>query len=63
MDVLLGVSRVTAPPRIELIAGLTFATVTDAERRVSRKSWNRWDVINSGIVLLLILAAYLYFIG
>ena len=33
------------------------------DRRVSRASWNQWDVINSGAVLLLIVIAYLYFRG
>lgn len=61
--VMIGVSYATEPPPADKLAGLTFATVTEDERRKTRASWNHWDVINSGVVLLLILAAYLYFNG
>jgi SSS family solute:Na+ symporter len=59
--VLIGVSAFTKAPTPEQLKGLTFATVTREQERQSRLSWNRWDVINSLIVLLLIAAAYLYF--
>lgn len=59
---LVGVSYATPPPAAA-IGGLTFATVTPAQRAESRESWNHWDVINSTIVLGLIAAAYLYFNG
>ena len=61
--VLVGVSLATEPPAESRIAGLTYATVSDEERRTSRGSWGRIDVVNSAIVLGLILAAYLYFNG
>jgi SSS family solute:Na+ symporter len=61
--VLIGVSLVTAPPAPAQLAGLTYATITRQQQRESRGSWNRWDVINSIIVLLLIAAAYVYFVG
>jgi SSS family solute:Na+ symporter len=61
--VLIVVSYATPPPREHQLTGLTYATVTSEQRRESRRSWNRWDVINSGVVLLLIAAAYLYFNG
>jgi SSS family solute:Na+ symporter len=61
--VLIGVSYATSPPSERQLVGLTYATVTEDQRRVSRSSWNQWDVINSGSVLLLILAAYIYFSG
>ena len=61
--VLVGVSWMTTPPSAAQLTGLTYATVTRQERRESRASWNRWDVINSGVVLLLIAAAYAYFAG
>jgi len=57
------VSYVTPAPAEERLMGLTFATVTAEQHRESRASWNRADVAASGIVLLLILAAYLYFRG
>lgn len=61
--VLIGVSLVTAPPSPAQLAGLTYATITRQQQRESRASWNHWDVINSVIVLLLIAAAYVYFVG
>ncbi len=61
--VLVGVSYATAPPREGQLAGLTYATVTDADRRQTRASWGAGDVFASALVLVLILAAYLYFNG
>jgi SSS family solute:Na+ symporter len=61
--VMIAVSYATEPPSEEQLVGLTYATVTEAHRRESRASWNQWDVINSAFVLVLILAAYLYFNG
>jgi SSS family solute:Na+ symporter len=61
--VLIGVSYLTGPPPERQIVGLTYATETEEHRRASRRSWNRWDVTASGVVVLLILAAYLYFNG
>ena len=57
------VSGLTAAPEAAKVTNLTFATVTAESREQSRASWNRWDVINSGIVLGLILLAYVYFTG
>src|SRR5438094_529859 len=57
------VSTLTAAPEAAKVTNLTFATVTAESRATSRASWNRWDVINSGVVLFLILLAYLYFRG
>ena len=61
--VMIGVSYLTAPPAEETLTGLTFATVTAEHRAESRSSWTRMEVVASGMVLLLILAAYLYFRG
>jgi solute:Na+ symporter, SSS family len=61
--VLILVSYATAPPPEERLVGLTFATVTPEQRRISRSSWNQWDVVNSLVVLLLIAVAYVYFSG
>jgi len=61
--VLLGVSALTAPPDERRISGLTYATVTEEERRRTRASWSRGDVVASAVVLAVILAAYLYFNG
>jgi SSS family solute:Na+ symporter len=61
--VMVAVSYATAPPAEEKLAGLTFGTVTAEHRRESRSSWDWRDVVASAAVLVLILAAYLYFTG
>jgi len=61
--VLIGVSYLSPAPSEDRIRGLTYATVTTEDRAASRSSWSRFDVISSGVVLLLILMAYLYFRG
>jgi len=57
------VSYATAAPSYEKIAGLTFGTITDEHRRETRSSWNQWDVISSIGIVVLIIAAYVYFSG
>ncbi|MEK6757175.1 MAG: sodium:solute symporter [Bacteroidota bacterium] len=57
------VSYLTEAPSYEKISGLTYGTATEEHRKESRASWNKWDVISSATVLILILAAYLYFVG
>ena len=63
VGVMVGVSYMTAPPVYEKISGLTYGTLSDEDRQTTRSSWTRRDLIASGIVLVLILAAYLYFTG
>jgi SSS family solute:Na+ symporter len=63
LSVMVIVSLMTEAPSYEKLSGLTYGTVTDSHRQESRSSWNKWDVLLSGTVLLLILAAYLYFVG
>ncbi|HTI04062.1 MAG TPA: sodium:solute symporter, partial [Gemmatimonadales bacterium] len=57
--IMFAVSYATAPPRVEQLTGLTYATITPEARAESRASWGRREVIGSAIVLLLILACYL----
>ena len=57
------VSYMTPAPTPDKLANLTFGTVSAASREETRASWNRWDVINSCVVLVLILIAYLSFRG
>src|SRR5881296_4751789 len=61
--VMVAVSYATAPPAPEQVAGLTYGTVTTKDRAQSRASWSGREVIASAVVLVLILAAYLYFRG
>ena len=61
--VMVGVSYMTAEPDYKKIQSLTFATQTDADRAHTRASWDGRDVAASGVVMVFILAAYLYFRG
>lgn len=63
MAVMYGVSYATEKPDEQRITGLTFGTVTPEQRQATRASWSKWDVVASVIVVLLIVAAYLYFTG
>ncbi len=61
--VMVGVSYFTAPPAYDSVRGLTFGTLTNEQRTSTRASWDWRDVVSSALVLVLILAAYLYFQG
>jgi SSS family solute:Na+ symporter len=61
--VMIIVSYATKAPAEGSLTGLTFATVTDEHRAESRSSWSRTEVIASVVVVLMIVAAYLYFTG
>jgi SSS family solute:Na+ symporter len=59
--VTVGVSLLTAPPDLQKIVNLTYATATDEQRKENRESWNYADVAGTIVVLGLVLAMYLYF--
>ena len=61
--VMIVVSYMTEKPSEQQITDLTYQTMSEDHRKETRSSWNKWDVISSGVVLLLILMAYLYFTG
>jgi len=61
--VMIVVSYMTEIPSYENITGLTYGTMTVEDRKESRTSWNIGDVLSSTLVVLLIVAAYLYFTG
>jgi SSS family solute:Na+ symporter len=61
--VMIVVSWRTSEPSYERISGLTYGTLNDEHRRLTRGSWDWRDVAASGAVLVVILAAYLYFRG
>ncbi|MGB9764095.1 MAG: sodium:solute symporter [Candidatus Saccharicenans sp.] len=61
--VIYAVSYFTEKPDEQKILGLTFGTVTEEQRRATRSSWDARDVVASTIVVLLIIAIYLYFTG
>jgi solute:Na+ symporter, SSS family len=59
--IMVGVSLATPKPTEEQIRGLTFATTVAADKASSRASWNKWDVILSLIVVVIIIAIFIYF--
>ena len=61
--VMIAVSYGSEKPAYNVIQGLTFSTMTDQDRLETRKSWDYRDVLASVMVLLIILAAYLFFTG
>jgi SSS family solute:Na+ symporter len=63
VTVMFVVSYSTKAPVYKKISGLTYETVTEEHKKKTRSSWTSWDVVASVIVVLLILAAYLYFVG
>ena len=60
---MVGVSLATAPPPERQLAGLTYATVSRAQRDASRRSWDWREVAGSAVVLALIAVTYVYFNG
>ncbi len=59
--IIVGVSLLTSPPPSEKLRGLTYWTLSDENRRSTRASWNRWDVLHTCAILGIILLVYLYF--
>ena len=57
------VSYMTEKPDYQKIDGLAFGLVSEKDKQETRDSWNATDVITSSVVIILILAAYLYFTG
>ena len=56
-------SLATAAPDYQKISGLTYGTLTDADRAETRKSYSSFDAAASVGLMALIVAAYLYFRG
>lgn len=61
--VMIGVSYATEAPDESRFQGLTFGTVSDADREQSRRSWGWIDVLTSAAVVAIIIGAYVYFNG
>ncbi|OQP61478.1 Na+/glucose cotransporter [Niastella vici] len=55
------VSLASEKPDEANIKGLTFATTVAEDKKASRASWNRKDVILTFVVLVFIIAAFMYF--
>ena len=61
--VMVGVSYVTREPDYASISGLTYGTMTVEDRVDSRSSWSARDVFASAMILVAIVALYVYFSG
>jgi SSS family solute:Na+ symporter len=59
--VMIVVSYMTPAPDYRKIKGLTYGTSTAEDRRRTFESWDWRDIASSAAVLLVIVAAYLYF--
>ncbi|MBD3274962.1 MAG: Na+/glucose cotransporter, partial [Candidatus Marinimicrobia bacterium] len=61
--VMVVVSLLTPAPDQEKINGLTYSTTALEDKEASRKSWNKWDVINSVVIVGLVITIFMYFSG
>ena len=59
--VIMAVSRFTTPAPAAQLVGLTFGSSTAEQRADSKRSWNKWDVIHSGIIIAITVVFYIYF--
>lgn len=57
------VSLVTQRPSPEKLQGLTFGTISEEDKRANARSFSRWDVIASVIVLIIVVAIMILFNG
>ena len=55
------VSLFTKPLPESRLTGLVFGTASEEQKRETRESWNKWDIINTVIILGIIVAFYIYF--
>ena len=63
MLVFVFVSYASKAPDYARISGLTFSTMTEEDKRASRSTWSVSDVILSVLLVVIIIALYLYFTG
>ena len=63
VTVMLVVSYLTEPPDYEKISGLTYGTTSAKQKKASRSSWTKGDVIASALLIGLIVLIYIYFTG
>ncbi len=55
------VSFFTTPKDPATLTGLYFGSASPEQRAITRASWNKWDVINSAIIITFIIGFYIYF--
>ncbi|MFC1553036.1 sodium:solute symporter [candidate division KSB1 bacterium] len=59
--VIVGVSIFTKKADDDQIRGLTYGSATPEQIAETRSSWDKWDVIHSGIIIGIVVAFYIYF--
>jgi SSS family solute:Na+ symporter len=55
------ISAVTPKPDPVAIRGLYFGSATAEEKAITRASWSNWDLFFSGLIIVVIVAFYVYF--
>jgi SSS family solute:Na+ symporter len=55
------ISAVTPKPDPVAIRGLYFGSATAEGKAITRASWNNWDLFFSGLIIVVIIAFYIYF--
>jgi SSS family solute:Na+ symporter len=55
------VSMFTPKSDYVAIKGLYFGSASPEQKAITRASWNKWDLINSAVVITVIMAFYIYF--
>lgn len=55
------VSLFTKKPSSEQIKGLCFGTATPEQKKSTKASWNKWDIVHTVIILGITVAFYIYF--
>jgi len=63
VTIIVVVSLLTGRPPAAKTDGLTYATITAGGKEEIRKTWNKWDVVHTIVILSVIAAVYLYFRG
>ncbi len=61
--VMFGVSLLTEAPDYNKISGITFGTISDAEKASSKESRTKGDIVASAVLVAIIIAIYAYFTG
>jgi SSS family solute:Na+ symporter len=61
LAVIVVVTIFTKPLPKERLAGLIFGSASPEQKAETRASWNKWDIINSAIIISVIVAFYIYF--
>ncbi|MGF1583690.1 MAG: sodium:solute symporter [Bacteroidales bacterium] len=59
--VIVVVSLLTKPADASKTVGLTYGSANEEQKKETRESWNKWDVIHTAIILGIITLFYIYF--